>query len=275
MSMMEQRALSVITTVWGRMMASVETLGDITMMAVQTLHRAALDVIHGEFPWKEAVLQAWFITSVSLLPCILVTIPIGVTVALQVGGLAGQIGAESMTGASNGVALIQQGAPLVAALLLAGAAGSAICADLGARAVREEVDAMRVMGIDPLRRLVAPRMISMVFVGILLCGVIIFTGVMAGYAFNITVQNGTPGSYMGSLAAFATPNDLIVALVKSAIFGFIAAVVSCHKGMSVFGGPKAVAQAVNSSVVIAIVLLFAVNVVLTQIYVAVFPVRTF
>jgi phospholipid/cholesterol/gamma-HCH transport system permease protein len=115
----------------------------------------------------------------------------------------------------------------------------------------------------------------MVFVGILLCGVIIFTGVMAGYAFNITVQNGTPGSYMGSLAAFATPNDLIVALVKTAIFGFIAAVVACHKGMSVSGGPKAVAQAVNSSVVITIVLLFAVNVVLTQIYVAVFPVRTF
>ncbi len=274
MAIFEGVGWSALTTVWQRMQQSVDTLGEIALLAVRTLTRTSVDLVRGEFPWREVVLQAWFITSVSLLPCILVTIPIGVTVALQVGSLAGEIGAESMTGASNGVALIQQGAPLVAALLLAGAAGSAICADLGARTVREEVDAMEVMGIDPHRRLVAPRLLSMILVGVLLCGVIIFTGVMAGYAFNIAVQDGTPGSYMGSLAAFATPNDLIVALVKSAVFGFIAAVVACHKGLTVSGGPKGVAQAVNSSVVITVVLLFAVNVVLTQMYVALFPVRS-
>lgn len=259
---------------WRHGIESVETLGNISLLAGRALARAAADVLHGEFAYREAIEQAWFITSVSLLPCILVTVPIGVTVSLQVGSLASQIGAESMTGASNGVALIQQGAPLVAALLLAGAAGSAICSDLGARTVREEVDALRVMGIDPLRRLVAPRLLAMVLVGVLLCGVIIFTGVFTGYAFNVAVQGGTPGSYMGSLAAFATTSDLVVAIAKSAIFGFIAAVVACHKGMSVSGGPKGVAQAVNSSVVITVVLLFAVNLALTQIYLSLFPVRS-
>lgn len=260
--------------VWRHALESVETLGQISLLAFRSLGRAGSDLVRRKFAYQEAIEQAWFITSVSLLPCILVTIPIGVTVSLQVGSLASQIGAESMTGASNGVALIQQGAPLVAALLLAGAAGSAICADLGARTVREEVDALRVMGIDPLRRLVAPRLLAMILVGVLLCGVIIFTGVFTGYAFNVAVQGGTPGSYMGSLAAFATTNDLVVAVVKSAIFGFIAAVVACHKGITVSGGPKGVAQAVNSSVVITVVLLFAVNLVLSQIYISVFPPRS-
>lgn len=264
----------LIDVMRGRVLQSVETLGSIAVLAVRAILHGADDLVRGRFPWKELILQCGSIISVSLLPCVLVTIPIGVTVALQVGSLARQIGAESMTGASNGVAIIQQGAPLVTALLLAGAAGSAMCADLGARTIREELDALNVMGIDPRRRLVTPRIFAMIFVGTLLCGVVIFTGVMAGYAFNVVVQDGTPGSYMGSLAAFATPPDLAVALLKSATFGFIAAVVACHKGMDVTGGPKAVAQAVNSSVVITVVLLFAVNVVMTQMYVALFPVRT-
>ncbi|MDJ0114878.1 ABC transporter permease, partial [Rhodococcus erythropolis] len=75
-------------------------------------------------------------------------------VSLQTGSLIKQLGAESFTGAASVLAVIQQGSPLVTALLVAGAAGSAVTADLGSRTIREEIDAMEVLGINPIQRLV-------------------------------------------------------------------------------------------------------------------------
>src|SRR2546422_334587 len=84
----------------------------------------------------------------------------------------------------------------LAALLLGGAAGSAVATDLGARTIREEVDALRVMGINPVQRLVTPRLAAIVFVAPVLCSFIIFMGLAAGYAINVGFQSGTPGSYI-------------------------------------------------------------------------------
>lgn len=248
---------------------SLVTLGAITLMTVE----AGLKLFTSKFEYKEALSQAWFAVKVSLVPTLLVAIPFGVIISVQVGSIASQVGAQSMQGASSGVALIQQGSPMVVALLLAGAAGSAICADLGSRTIREEIDAIRVMGIDPIPRLVAPRLVALTVVGPLLCGMTIFAGILTGYAYFVIAQDGTPGTYVGSLAAFATPNDLILAVFKSAVFGLITATVACHKGLTVSGGPKGVASNVNAAVVISFVLLFAVNLVFTQVYVTVFPQR--
>ena len=100
------------------------------------------------FQFREFIEQAWFIASVTILPTALVAIPFGAVVSLQTGSLIKQLGAESFTGAASVLAVIQQGSPIVTALLIAGAAGSAVTADLGSRTIREEIDAMRVLGID-------------------------------------------------------------------------------------------------------------------------------
>ena len=85
---------------------------------------------------REAVEQFWFIASVTILPTALVSIPFGAVIALQVGSLTRQLGAESFTGAASVLAIVQQASPLITALLVAGAGGSAICADIGARTIR-------------------------------------------------------------------------------------------------------------------------------------------
>jgi len=230
-----------------------------------------VDLARGRFPWREFVLQAWFVTSVSLLPALLVAIPFGVIVAINVGSLAAQVGATSFVGAVNGLGVIREGAPVVTALLLAGAAGSAICSDLGARTIREEMDAMRVMGISPVRRLVVPRVAALVVVGVLLCAIVAMTGVVAGYLFNVYVQHGTAGSYLSSLTSFATAGDFVVAELKAGIFGFLSAIVAAHKGLHAKGGPKGVADAVNQSVVFTFLLLFSTNILLTQAYLLIAP----
>src|SRR3954467_563981 len=112
------------------------------------------------FQFREFIEQSWFIASVTILPTALVAIPFGAVVALQLGSLIVQLGAQSFTGAAAVLAIIQQAAPLVTALMVAGTGGSAICADLGARTIREEIDAMEVLGVNPVQRLVVPRVLA-------------------------------------------------------------------------------------------------------------------
>jgi phospholipid/cholesterol/gamma-HCH transport system permease protein len=250
---------------------SLETFGRQITMGIAAVAELFVSIFRRRFPFAEFIRQCSFMTSVAAAPTLLVAIPIGVIVSIQVGSVAGQVGATSFIGAANGLGIIQQGAPLVTSLMIAGAVGSAICADLGSRTIREEIDAMRVMGVDPLRRLVAPRLGAAMLVSVLLCGFVVFVGFLTGYIFNIFAQNGTPGSYIGTFASFAVTTDLLVALVKSLIFGLLAAIIACDTGLNTRGGPGGVANSVNTAVVLSAVMLFGVNLIVTEIYNTLFP----
>lgn len=225
------------------------------------------------FQWREFIQQAWFIASVTILPTALVAIPFGAIVSLQTGSLIRQLGAESFTGAASVLVVIQQGAPLVTSLLVAGAAGSAVTADLGSRTIREEIDAMKVLGINPIQRLVVPRVLAMILVAVLLCGLVSVVGIGGGYFFNVIVQDGTPGAYLASFSALAQLPDIYVAEIKAAVFGVIAGVVAAYKGLNPKGGPKGVGDAVNQGVVITFLLLFFANLIITAVYLQIVPAK--
>jgi len=219
----------------------------------------------------EFVQQAWFIASVTILPTALVSIPFGAVIALQLGTLTQQIGAQSFTGAASVLAIVREAAPIVTALLIAGAGGSAICADLGSRKIREELDAMEVLGISPIQRLVVPRVFACMLVSALLNGMVSVVGVCGGYFFNVILQHGTPGAYLASFTALAQLPDLYAGEFKAVVFGLIAALVAAYKGLNAKGGPKGVGDAVNQSVVITFMLLFVTNFVMTAIYFQLVP----
>jgi phospholipid/cholesterol/gamma-HCH transport system permease protein len=232
---------------------------------------AVRSVVRRPFQVRELIQQAWFISSVSILPTALVAIPFGAVIALQLGTLTQQLGAQSYTGAASVLAVVREAGPIVTALLIAGAGGSAMCADLGARKIREELDAMEVLGIDPVQRLVVPRVIASMLVAVLLNGLVSVVGVAGGYFFNVIMQGGTPGAYLASFQALGQIQDLFAGEIKALVFGALAALVACYKGMTAKGGPKGVGDAVNQSVVIAFMLLFAVNFVLTSVYFQIVP----
>ncbi|MGK8520719.1 MlaE family ABC transporter permease [Nocardia asteroides] len=225
------------------------------------------------FEWREFIEQSWFIASVSILPSALVAIPFGAVVALQTGSLIKQLGAESFTGATSVLATVQQAAPVVTALIIAGAAGSAVAADLGSRTIREEIDALEVLGVDPVRKLVVPRVIGMMLVALLLNGLVSVVGIAGGYFFNVLLQGGTPGAYLASFSALAQLPDLWIGEIKAAVFGLIAGVIAAYKGLHPKGGPKGVGDAVNQSVVITFMVLFFVNLILTLVYLQVVPAK--
>jgi len=246
-----------------------------TLRQTGSLFAFALDVFRAlprrPFQTKEFIQQSWFVASVTILPTMLVSIPFGAVIALQLGTLTRQLGAQSYTGAASVLAVIREASPIVTALLIAGAGGSAICADLGARKIREEIDAMEVLGISPIQRLVVPRVLAMMLVAVLLNGLVSVVGVCGGYFFNVIIQGGTPGAYIASFTALAQVPDLWAGEIKALIFGVIAAVVASYKGLNAGGGPKGVGDAVNQSVVITFMLLFVVNFVATAVYFQVVP----
>lgn len=130
---------------------------------------------------------------------------------------------------------------------------------------------MEVMGVSVIRRLVVPRAAAATVVAVALTGITCFVGFIASYLFNVYVQHGSPGSFITTFSSFATVDDLILALLKAVLFGLIVTVIACDKGLRTSGGPAGVANSVNAAVVESILVLMLVNLVISQLYVMLFP----
>src|ERR671927_1733153 len=131
-----------------RALAPVRTAGKLFAFALDV----GRNLFRRPFQLREFLQQAWFIASVTIVPTALVAIPFGAVIALQVGGLIKQFGAQSFTGSASVLAVVREAGPIATSLLIAGAAGPALAPGLGARKIRAELEAMMVLGIDPIQR---------------------------------------------------------------------------------------------------------------------------
>ncbi|HYB83209.1 MAG TPA: ABC transporter permease [Mycobacterium sp.] len=221
------------------------------------------------FQFREFLEQTWMIARVSLLPTLLVSIPYTVLVVFTLNVLLREIGAADLSGAGTAFGAVTQLGPVCTVLVVAGAGATAICADLGARTIREEIDALRVLGIDPIHRLVVPRVLASTFTALLLNGLVIAIGISGGYAFSIFLQGVNPGAFINGLTVLTHLGEMVVGEIKALLFGVCAGLVGCYRGLTVKGGPKGVGEAVNETVVYAFVCLFVINVLMTAISVRV------
>ena len=130
---------------------------------------------------------------------------------------------------------------------------------------------MEALGIDPIQRLVVPRAVATLVVSVLMISIVIAAGIAGGYYFTVIVQGGSAGAFLASFTSLATLTDIYVAMIKAAIFGFMAAIVGAYKGLSADGGPAGVGRAVNESVILAFMLLFMVNSIITALYFQLVP----
>jgi phospholipid/cholesterol/gamma-HCH transport system permease protein len=161
-------------------------------------------------------------------------------------------------------------APLVCAIVVSGVVGTAICADLGARKIREELDALMVLGIDPVKSLVVPRFLAVMALCALLDVFALFFGTFGGILATLTY--GAPlGPFFATYFANATVTEFAASLMKTAIFGAFIAIICCYKGMQAKGGAEGVGRAVNQAVVVAFLAIGAINYVFTQTVLATYP----
>lgn len=214
------------------------------------------------FAWREFLLQCWFIARVSIAPALLLAIPFTVLAAFTLNVLLFEFGAADFAGTGAGVALAQLG-PIVTVLVVAGAAATAICADLGARTIREELDALRVMGINPIQSLVVPRALAATVVAVSLSALVSLSTLIGSFTFSVFIQHVTPGAFVAGLTLLTGLTDVLVSLLKAGLFGLAASLIGCYKGISVGGGPAGVGNAVNETVVYSFVALFVINLLVT------------
>ncbi|MCV7255064.1 ABC transporter permease [Mycolicibacterium fluoranthenivorans] len=218
------------------------------------------------FFWREFIQQAWFVARVALGPTLLVAIPFTVLVSFTLNILLRELGAADLSGAGAAFGAVTQVGPMVTVLIVAGAGATAMCADLGSRTIREEIDAMEVLGINPVQRLVTPRMLASGLVALLLNSLVVIIGILGGYFFSVFVQDVNPGAFAAGITLLTGVPEVIISCVKAGLFGLIAGLIACYRGLTISGGgAKAVGNAVNETVVYAFMALFVVNVVVTAI----------
>jgi phospholipid/cholesterol/gamma-HCH transport system permease protein len=267
------RPFRVLVSLGMRAVNSIRTLGRAARLLLVVLRYSVTDTISGRLPVGELITQAWTLYKVTALPALMMAVPFGAMVAVWISGLINQVGANSLVGAASGVGIVRQGAPITSGLLMGGAAASAIASDLGARAIREELDALRVMGVDPVRNLIVPRFLALIMLAPVLCAIIIASSVAASFVLSLFISDVAPGTYWLSFGAFAKMVDVWFAMAKAVVFAAIVGIVSSLSGMEAKGGPRGVADAVSKSVVLNVVGILLANVVITQLETMFFPMR--
>jgi phospholipid/cholesterol/gamma-HCH transport system permease protein len=217
------------------------------------------------FAWREYLLQTWFVARVSMLPALMMTLPYSVILTFIFNILLTEIGAGDLSGTGAAIGTVNQIAPIVTVLVVSGAGATAMCADLGARTIREELDAMRVLGINPIQRLVVPRVLAATTVALALEAAVTVVGLAGAFFFTVYVQHVSAGAFVTGLTTLTGLSDVLVSLIKATLFGYAAGMIACYKGISVGGGPAGVGNAVNETVVFTFMVLFAINVIVTAV----------
>src|SRR6201994_114324 len=246
----------------------LEEIGDMMILTGKTIWSALRPPYPygGEFvsQFLFALRLCWFPLLVSTV-CICYAAP-----GLQAANFLTIFGALDRLGGFFVLGAVRESGPSVTAIVVAGVAGTAITADLGARKVREELDALQVLGVDPVKNLVVPRFLAlMLATGLFDIYAVIF-GTFGGVL--VTITNKAPlGPFFATYFTNATTTELWGSLVKTLCFGAIIAIVCCYKGLTAKGGSEGVGRAVNQAVVIAFIAIGAFNYVFTQTLLATHP----
>ena len=234
--------------------------------------KTLLSAVRPPFPYgTEFVQQFLFALRLCWFPLTISTIAFGYGApGLQAGNFLVIFGAIDRLGGFFVLATVREFAPFVTAIILAGVGGTAVTADLGARKIREELDALQVLGVDPIKNLVVPRFLSLMLITGLLDIYALIFGIFGGIL--ATVLYGAPlGGFFATLFTNASVTDLWGSVLKTMLFGAIIAIVCSYKGMNASGGAEGVGRAVNEAVVIAFLGIFAFNYVFTQTLLATNP----
>ncbi|MFD2473575.1 MlaE family ABC transporter permease [Amycolatopsis silviterrae] len=218
------------------------------------------------FQWRELLNQAWFIASVSVVPTLMVAIPFCVIIVFQLNQLLTEMGATDLAGAGAGLAVVREIGPMVSVLVVAGAGATAVCADLGARKIREEIEAVQALGLRPVQRLVVPRVLASTLVALALNGLVTLVGLTGSFLFSVFAQHASAGLFVSNLTLVTGLSDFLVSEFKATVFGMLAGLVACYLGLNAKGGPKGVGDAVNQTVVFSFMLLFLANSVITAVF---------
>jgi phospholipid/cholesterol/gamma-HCH transport system permease protein len=246
----------------------LEETGDMVVLTGKTI----VSALAPPYPYGgEFVAQFLFALKLCWFPLLVTMFTISYAVpGLQAANFLTPFGALDRMGGFFVLAVIREFAPVICSIIVAGVAGTAIAADLGARKIREELDALQVLGVDPVKNLVVPRFLALMLVTGLFDVFAIVAGVAGGVVANL-ISGGGVGPFFATFFTNASTTDLWGSLLKCTLFGAITAVICCYKGMTASGGAEGVGRAVNQAVVTTLIATASFNYVFTQTLLATHP----
>jgi phospholipid/cholesterol/gamma-HCH transport system permease protein len=248
--------------------SGLEEVGDMMILAGRTV----VAVVRPPYPYGgEFVWQFLFVLRTCWLPLLLSTFAISYGApGLQAANFLTVLGSLDRLGGFFVLIVVREIGPLITATMLAGAAGTAITADLGARKIREELDALQVLGVDPVKNLVVPRFLALMLATSLFSIYAILFGIFGGILAAL-VHDQPLGPFWATFFNNTSTTDLWGSTLKTAVFGAIIAIICCYKGMTASGGAEGVGRAVNQAVVASFIAFGSFNYVFTQLLLATHP----
>ena len=243
---------------------TIAELQEAALMAGHAFRRA----FSRPYYFREIIIQMDLIGFGSLLIIILTGFFTGAVLALQTSRTLASFGAASVTGLLVTTTLVRELGPVLASLMLSGRVGSGIAAELGSMVVSEQIDAMRALGTDPIKKLVWPRLISLLVMTPALTLVADLVGTFGGWVIATTLLNQASSVYISSAKQALSYNDIMGGLIKPTVFGFIIAVVGCRAGLRTHGGTVGVGRSTTQAVVLSAILIIASDFFLSKIILA-------
>jgi phospholipid/cholesterol/gamma-HCH transport system permease protein len=199
------------------------------------------------------------------LPVVAILFPTGMVSALMGLKIMALFGTQRMLSSWLAQGIVREMAPSLAGIMIAAQAGSAIAGELGTMRVKEEIDALRLMAMNPIKFLVTPRLIALAVICPLIAVIAIFSGMLGGFLVAVVFKDQNMGVFLANLFAFVRLQDLSLALIKSCVFGLAVGLIACYYGYNVEGGAVGVGKAANNTVVHSILAVAVLNYFLTTV----------
>jgi phospholipid/cholesterol/gamma-HCH transport system permease protein len=223
--------------------------------------------LYGQRGWKLSALFAQMVKiGVASMPTVaLANFLLGIVLAIQGAGQFEKLGATSLVASLVAFSVLREIGPLITAVIVIGRSGSSITAELGTMKVAEEIEALNVMGIDPVKYLVVPRLLSMIIMMPVLTVLGEGVGLFAGWLISVTSLKIDPIFYVTLSTQAVEQKDLYTGLLKALIFGAVVGTVACFYGMQVEGGAEGVGKNTTKSVVTCLTSMLFMDALLTTI----------
>ena len=221
---------------------------------------------------REIVTQMDVIGVQSLSIVVLTGVFTGMVLTLQSAASLDAFGARPYVGRLVALSMVRELGPVLTALMITGRVGSGMAAELGSMVVTQQIDALRVLGSDPIRKLVAPRIVAGVTMVPILTVISDMLGIFGGSLISVFNLQLNWTFYWRSVANALVMNDLIMGFLKPAVFGFILSTIGCHMGLRTTGGTQGVGEATTRSVVAGSVLILPSDFFMTKVLLMLFPV---
>ena len=249
-----------LTTLGAELIDSVSRLGRTGVFLGETLLCCLTSRVSGE----RVLRQTWFVGWKSMLVLILTGTFTGMVVALQGFPALRRVGSEALLGPMVSLALIRELGPVLAALMVTGRAGSAIAAEIGIMRTSEQIDALELMGLNPLRYVVAPNVLASLLSLPVLTVVFDVIGILGGYLVGVQLLGLNGGTYFWEMTNYVEMKDILGGLYKALAFGLIIAWVCCYQGYHSRFGAEGVSAATTRAVVNASVLILVCDYFVTS-----------